>query len=159
MSRPFVVNIFILNLNNNLYFAKEFATVIPLPWLIHDYNLFMTIPKRRLPRARLLSRPILISLVVLVGLLLSLFLLRRKAREPVVIDTLQVLPLGLVLNGKEISIQELWEEYSKVSTPRRIDVVFDPDMSWGETWPIRDTLKRLAELRGNLTVTGLEEEF
>jgi hypothetical protein len=119
----------------------------------------VTIPKRRLPRARLLSRPVLISLVVLVGLLLSLFLLRRKAREPVVIDTLQVLPEGLVLNGKEISIQELWEEYSKVPTPRRIDMIFDPDMSWGETWPIRDTLKRLVELRGNLTVTGLEGEF
>lgn len=119
----------------------------------------MTIPKRRLPRARLLSRPILISLVVLAGLLLSLFLLRRKASEPVVIDTLWVHSLGLVLNGKEISIQELWEEYSKISTPRKIDVLFDPDMSWGETWPIRDTLKRLAELKGNLTITGIKEEF
>jgi hypothetical protein len=126
---------------------------------ICDYNLFVTIPKRRLPRARLLSRPILISLVVLVGLLLSLFLLRRKGSEPVVVDTLRVHSQGLVLNGKEISVQELWEEYSKISTPRRVDVLFDPDISWGETWSIRDTLKRLAELKGNLTVTGIEEEF
>jgi len=43
-----------------------------------------------------------------------------------------------------------------VRAPRRIDVIFDPQMPWGESWPIRDTLKRLAENQPNLTITGLE---
>jgi hypothetical protein len=119
----------------------------------------MTISKRRLPRARLLSRPVLISLAVLVGLLLSLFLFRKKAGETATIDTLQVSSERLILNGKEVSVEGLWEKYYKVSIPRRIDVIFDPRMSWGETWPIRDTLKKLAELRSNLTITGLEEDL
>lgn len=118
----------------------------------------VSIPRRRdrLPRARILSRPILISLVVLLGLVLSLSLLRRKAAAPEAVDTLQVASQGLTLNGEDISLQELWERYAKVRTSRRIDVIFDPEMPWGESWPIRDTLQRLAELKANLTITGLE---
>ncbi len=94
--------------------------------------------------------------MVLLGLVLSLFLLRRKAAAPEAIDTLQVASQGLSLNGEEISLKELWERYAKVRAPRRIDVTFDPQMPWGESWPIRDTLKRLAESQPNLTITGLE---
>jgi len=119
----------------------------------------MSISRRRerLPRARILSRQILISLVVILGLVLSLYLLRRKVAPPETIDTLQVASQGLSLNGEEISLKELWERYTKVRTPRRIDVIFDTQMPWGESWAIRDTLKRLAELQANLTITGLQE--
>jgi len=98
----------------------------------------------------------LVALAVLAGLVLVIYFMRRQHPRYEATDTLKVTAQGLFLNTKEVSLDELWETYSKMRSPRRIDVVFDPDIAWGETWGLRDTLSRLARLHPNLTITGLE---
>jgi hypothetical protein len=119
----------------------------------------MSLPERRraLPRLSLLSRPVIMSLVVLAGLIFSLYLLRKQQAALDATDTLQVSMQGLKLNGKKISLQAVEKKYSTGPAARRLHVVFDSNMPWGQTWGIRDTLMALAKNQENLTITGLDE--
>ena len=104
------------------------------------------------------SRLIVVSAIVLIGLIASLYMLRKKAQlEKIPTDTLRVDVDGFDINGEEIQLEELESIYASSSKPRKLHVIFDEEVSFEETWKTQEILKNLDEERDNLTVTGLLE--
>lgn len=115
----------------------------------------LPIHRRHLPRARIFSRPVIISLAVLAALLASIFILKKRAAQAPEVDTLTVSRAGMKLDGQQVQLAELSMLYREGETPHLLVVEFEPSMPWGATWELRDTLKRLDEELENLTLTGL----
>ncbi|MBD3286537.1 hypothetical protein GF359_08195 [candidate division WOR-3 bacterium] len=118
----------------------------------------MAIPPRR---SRMIkpTRFIVISVVVLIGLIASLYVLKQKASMgEAVVDTLQVNTDGLLLNHKPIEIGKLSGKYPADNKRHNLHVIFDAEVEFGRTWEIEDTLRSLLETKENLTVTGITTE-
>lgn len=122
--------------------------------------MFMVIPRRRerLPRARVMSRSVIIALVAVVGLIVSLVILRRRAAQPTYVsqDTLVVYAEGLQLNGESVEIGELRARYTADTLHRSIHVMISSTIQFGQTWAVRDSLGMIEKLNPNLMITGLE---
>ncbi|MBN2379432.1 hypothetical protein JXM67_06480 [candidate division WOR-3 bacterium] len=119
----------------------------------------MAIPPRR-TRVTSSTRPIIIAFVVLIGLIVTFYMLKRKEKErEVPTDTLKVTVEGYILNNQEIGLEDIRSLYPADGKLRKLHVWFDPDMDWGDTWEVQDTLRILDKERRNLTVTGLLDEI
>jgi|GEM_PF-6770598 len=105
------------------------------------------------------SRFLVISFIVLIGLIATLYILKRQASgSGIAPDTLVVTAQGLNFRQNPVEIGNLRKLYPEGNKQHKLHVVFDPDVEFGKTWEVEDSLKELLKTRKNLTITGLPSE-
>jgi len=101
-------------------------------------------------------RPIILSVMVLITLIVAVYILKNKAKQASIsVDTLKVTSERLILNNREIKLGDLEKIYPEDGKLKRLHVWYDPAMEWGQSWEIEDTLRKLLQVRKDLKITGL----